>query len=121
MNDIYLRIKKIRKEHSLNQTEFSEKIAISRDVLAKMETRKSFPTIETLYNIVNVYHIDANWLLTGQGEMLKTTAPTLSTNYELVDYLKNEIKELKEENKRLLKENWELKGKVEYPPALSFK
>ncbi len=58
--------------------------------------------------IVNIYAIipDLNleWLLTGKGEMLKGETHSTPSNPELFDYLKSEIRELKEENKKLVME-----------------
>jgi len=69
MDNINMRIKELRKLNSLVQDNFAEKVGINRALLAKIETEKSTPTYETIVNIVNVFHISADWLLTGRGKM----------------------------------------------------
>jgi len=76
MSNICFRIKQLRNDISLSQDKFSDKIGISRDVLAKIETGKSMPTVETITNIVIYFHINSEWLLTGVGSMLKSEQST---------------------------------------------
>lgn len=64
------KIKEIRKEHSLSQTEFGEKIGVSRDVIKNIEldlNKKGIP-----YNIIKLicctFGINEDWLLYGTGE-----------------------------------------------------
>lgn len=64
------KIKEIRKEHSLSQTEFGEKIGVSRDVIKNIEldlNKKGIP-----YNIIKLicctFGINEAWLLYGTGE-----------------------------------------------------
>jgi transcriptional regulator with XRE-family HTH domain len=71
MIDIQDRIKAIRTENSLTQLEFSKQIDISRDNLAQIETKKSLPTISTIYNIVKIFNISFDWLITGNGKMIE--------------------------------------------------
>jgi len=47
-------IKKYRKTLGLTQKEFAKKIGITRDVLAKWETNKTFPRFETLINLFQI-------------------------------------------------------------------
>lgn len=63
------RIKEIRKEYGLNQTEFGEKLGVSRDVIKNIEldlNKKGIP-----YNIIKLicctFSINEDWLLYGTG------------------------------------------------------
>ncbi len=71
MNAIGLRIKEIRKANNVTQKQFAERIGITRDAIAQIETDKSLPNLETTNNIVKYYHIYLNWLITGEGPMIK--------------------------------------------------
>jgi len=48
-------LKKLRKEKSLSQEEFAEKINISRSAYAKYETGENEPTLENLKKIADFY------------------------------------------------------------------
>jgi transcriptional regulator with XRE-family HTH domain len=65
------RIKAIRKKLGLSQTDFAERIAISRSALAKIESGENRPSERTQLLICDKFGIDPNWLHTGQGERLK--------------------------------------------------
>jgi transcriptional regulator with XRE-family HTH domain len=66
MENIYQRIKELRKDLKLSQTEFAAKINATRDIIASIEGEKSYPTYTLLYEIVDNLHISAHWLLTGK-------------------------------------------------------
>lgn len=53
------------------------------------------------------------WIITGEGEKFLLTDDSISNDNNLTNYLKEENKELKEEMKRLIKENAILSAKVE--------
>jgi len=65
MKDIGYRIKCIRKEHNLNQTQFAKTIGISQGNLSEIEMGNSNPSAETLVSIRQQYNVNLNWLLTG--------------------------------------------------------
>jgi transcriptional regulator with XRE-family HTH domain len=65
MKDIGYRIKCIRKEHNLNQTQFAKTIGISQGNLSEIEMGNSNPSAETLVSIRQQNNVNLNWLLTG--------------------------------------------------------
>ena len=126
MSSIYIRIKLVRKSNSLTQLNFANKIGLTRDMVTKIELGKSTPTYETLLNIVNEFPINANWLLTGNGEMHNVSTiieevGTVKDSSELISYMKEQITELKTEVKEkdneiktLTKELTELRKDAEF-------
>lgn len=48
-------LKKLRKEKGMTQTEFAEKINMSRSAYAKYETGENEPTLENLKRIADFY------------------------------------------------------------------
>ena len=67
------RIKLIRHHFDLSQTEFGERIGLSRDAIANMEmNRLKNPGDQTLrYNLIcREFGINEEWLRTGKGSML---------------------------------------------------
>lgn len=65
MSDIGYRIKSIRKEMNLNQSQFARNIGISQGNLSEIEMGNSNPSAETLIAIKVKHNVNLNWLLTG--------------------------------------------------------
>jgi len=105
METIALKIKQIRKELSLTQKEFSEKIGIERSLLSHIEIGDSMPSIEFYSSIAKIFRINLNWLITGEGNMLVNDVAIKNNNSEIIEHLKDEIKlkdsEIKELNREL--------------------
>ena len=62
------RIKAARKAARLTQAELAEKIGISTNAVAKLETNVMNASLQTLLNIANVLDIDINYLLRDTDE-----------------------------------------------------
>ena len=63
------RIFELRNRLNLTQTEFGEKIGLTRNAIAAYECGNSNPTGTAIIAIVNVFHVNREWLETGEGEM----------------------------------------------------
>jgi transcriptional regulator with XRE-family HTH domain len=70
-DSIGFRIRKIRSEKKLTQGDFSNIIGIKQANLSHIENKGLKITIDILNKIISNFDIDANWLLTGKGEMLR--------------------------------------------------
>lgn len=62
-------IKKIRKELKLNQSEFAEKINVSRSLIGGLEKEYTALTDRVKEDIIRVYGVNPAYLETGEGEM----------------------------------------------------
>lgn len=62
------RIKKIRKDASVNQTEFAETLGLSRGHIAQVEIGNSVFSDRTIKDICRIYKVDEHWLRTGEGD-----------------------------------------------------
>lgn len=62
------RLKEVRKDKGLNQTDFANSINISQGLITDMERGKKQPTERTLQDICRVYNVSYEWLTTGEGE-----------------------------------------------------
>lgn len=62
------RIRGARKEAGLTQAELAEKIGISTNAVAKLETNLMTASLQTLVNIANVLGLDINYFLRGAGQ-----------------------------------------------------
>lgn len=63
------RIKNIRKELGLNQTEFAQKIGITQTSLSQIEGEKNGISYDVFKAIVAEFNVNPMWLMDGLGEM----------------------------------------------------
>ena len=63
------RIKQLRKQLKINQSEFGSRIGISRDTIANIEGNRI--EIKDIYvlSICKEFNVNEDWLRTGEGEM----------------------------------------------------
>lgn len=77
------RIKAIRKETGLTQTQFAESIGLSRIYITQCETGVINPSSRAIRDICRLYRINEEWLLNGTGEM----HPVLSRNQQIAEFV----------------------------------
>lgn len=65
------RIRKIRKDAKMNQTEFGEMIGASRGMIAKYETGLVLPDKSIRMLICQKFNVNEAWLETGEGDPYK--------------------------------------------------
>ena len=65
------RIKDLRSELKITGSEFANKIGISQGYLSDIENANSSPKKTLLLAISYIYNINYDWLLTGEGEMIR--------------------------------------------------
>lgn len=63
------RVKAVRMRLKMTQEEFAKKIKLKVFSISRYETGSRVPDTNTLQKLKEVYHVDLNWLLTGEGEM----------------------------------------------------
>jgi len=63
METIGKRIKDLRKELRLSQSEFAEKLLTTQDTVSLWELDKSIPTTEFIINICKTFSVSADYLL----------------------------------------------------------
>jgi len=57
------KIQKLRKEQGLTQEQFAEQLFVSRTAVSKWETGRGAPSMESLKQIANLFHITLDQLL----------------------------------------------------------
>ena len=65
------RIRKIRKDANMNQTEFGVSIGCSQTAVAKYEGGQVIPDKSVRLLICSKFHVSETWLETGEGEPYK--------------------------------------------------
>lgn len=63
------RIKAVRKALKLSQEKFADAIGLARNTVTQMEMGVLNPGKRTIADIVRVFNVNENWLLTGEGDM----------------------------------------------------
>lgn len=63
------RIKKIRRELDLTQSEFAAQIGATQNTLTGYETGRRNPSASVINNICKTFNVNEEWLRTGEGEM----------------------------------------------------
>lgn len=88
------RIKSIMEVYSLNQKQFAETIGVAQTTISSFFIRGSKPSSDILEQIVLKFpQIDARWLLTGEGKMIKEeeNVQVVSVGSEELPYITNDI------------------------------
>lgn len=68
------RIRQIRKDLNMNQTEFGDAIGATLAAYSKYETGKVLPDKATRMLICEKFHVNQTWLEAGEGEPYKVSA-----------------------------------------------
>lgn len=112
--DIIKRIREIMKYYELNISQFAEKTSIGQGNLSSMLNGNRTIGEGVLNKIIVTFEdINKDWLFDGKGEMLKSKhkqETTTQNNNELINYLKDTIREKDNEIGRLKEEVGRLKG-----------
>ena len=64
------RIKAVRKELALNQTDFGSRIGVKQGTVAAYENGSRIPLDSVIVSICREFGVSEHWLRTGEGEPL---------------------------------------------------
>lgn len=84
MNHPGKQISRLRKLHGLTQEEFASKSNVSRAYLARIETERQMPTIETLSKFADILLVPTGILLMGG---LNTSIPAHNKLHNVIEKL----------------------------------
>jgi len=109
--DFETRLKSLRKEKNLNQSEVAEELGIARTTYANYEQGKRFPGKENLIAIAEYFGVSIDYLLgeTDEKQSADKVINEISKDEELLEFY-NAIKE-NNELKRLFKHSKALSSK----------
>jgi transcriptional regulator with XRE-family HTH domain len=98
------RIKEVRKENNLNQTEFAEKIGSTIGAMSRYEIDKVIPNGVFIKQLCTTFYINEEWLKSGKGDkynsdkdskdLAEFTAKLLEDENEEIKYLMYKLLEL---------------------------
>lgn len=66
---MYKRLKQVREYFNLSQQEMADSLNLSKNGYWYYETGRREIRAEEIFSIIQLYNINANWLLTGEGAM----------------------------------------------------
>lgn len=66
-------IKQLRKGNNLSQTQFAEKLHVTRQAVSNWENNRNLPDLEMLIEINRVFHVSLDQLILGDDNMNKMT------------------------------------------------
>lgn len=117
MTNILKRIAHLAVNENITITELERIIGASKGVLSRALKNNTDIQAKWIAEIVDNYPLyNAEWLLTGAGEMLKTdtpvSAPIQAADTTIIDKLIKEVKDLSAENAVLKREIEELKEEI---------
>lgn len=69
--DISLRVKKLRNEKKLSQTEFAAALGTTQATISRYEKGDRQPEADFLAKLTTIYNVNLSWLLTGTGSMFQ--------------------------------------------------
>jgi transcriptional regulator with XRE-family HTH domain len=79
------KLKEIRKQHRLSQTEISNKLIMDQSSYSRYENDKTIPTIDIINRVVAVFGVSLDWIMeVGQVQKNNTSAKNIQTNNDYV-------------------------------------
>lgn len=70
------RITQLRKSLGLSQTDFGKTLGVSRGIIKNIDEHHTTPKPEFIDLICRTHNVNPDWLMTGEGNMLKTESET---------------------------------------------
>lgn len=90
------RIRELRKQKKLSQAAFGEKLGVSRDVINNIELGRVEPKEILIRHLCEAFHLNDQWLRTGEGEMYTANTEKELFTEMLADALKNDNEDVRE-------------------------
>ena len=72
-------IRALRELKNMSRREFGEALYVSKDVINNLERNRVAPTELMIKCICDTFHVNREWLETGEGEMFEPTAEQAET------------------------------------------
>ncbi|MCC0647338.1 helix-turn-helix domain-containing protein [Clostridioides sp. ZZV15-6598] len=85
-------LKRLRKERNLSQEQLAEMLNVSRQAISKWESNKTYPDIENLILLRNLFNVTLDDLIVNENkaEVEDTIVSSKLPNDNITDYNKNE-------------------------------
>ena len=104
------RVKQLRKELKLNQSDFGKRLGVTPAAISKIEKGENSPSEQTIKSICREFNVNYAWLKEGIGDIYSNLPETLldqvAEEYDLDELDKKIVKgymQLSKENRRAFK------------------
>ena len=84
MADFANRLKKLRKQMGLNQTQLAKRIGISKSLVSYYENRDRSPSPEMLIKLSKIFHVSTDYLLGLESEQVLIVSDLSEDDIEFV-------------------------------------
>ncbi|WP_318713538.1 S24 family peptidase [Treponema sp.] len=91
MSEISLRIKEIIEKLGISDSAFAKSIDVPQTTFSNMFVRESEPKPSWLQSIVRIHNINAEWLLTGEGEMFSRQGEEVPAVQDRIPILRQSV------------------------------
>lgn len=81
--ELYQKLKDLRKVHGYTQEELAELVGVSRQAISQWESVKSYPDIDNLYFLANLYELSLDELYDKRQAVTKE----VESSYKTIDPL----------------------------------
>ena len=88
------RVKQVREKLNLKQSELGALFDCSHAFISAVENDKNKLSVDNLIKLLVTYNVNINYILGGIGEMFITAQPSAQDKTELVQTVKDTMKEL---------------------------
>jgi transcriptional regulator with XRE-family HTH domain len=108
------RILSIIKYLQLSPSDFAEEIGVQRSSISHLISGRNKPSLEFIQKILSRFpEVNADWILTGNGEMIKGRISTVPGEIPFTEPLVKENKNLPEQEKTVLPRTTSKKKNIE--------
>lgn len=97
MDEIKIRIKKLRAKENMNQTDFAKKLNVSQNMITRYENGLTIPPDRVISDICREFNVNEEWLRHGTGDMYRKMTKEEETLQHLEKLLKNEKNQLRKD------------------------
>lgn len=91
VNEFKLRLKMVRKELKMTQTEFAKELGISKPTYVRYELGQMYPPISILDILIRKFSINGHWFIKGEGDMFQDMNSEDLLSISLADPRKAEL------------------------------
>ncbi len=85
MGNLGARLREARTELGITQTDIAKRIGVNPSAINQIERGSTRPSLATIESVSEAYKINADWLLTGRGEMFVGSGNVISPTHLLVN------------------------------------
>lgn len=92
MVDFGDRLKELRKQIGLNQSELAEKMSVTKSVISYYENRERAPSPEILIKLASIFHVSTDYLLGLENEQVLNVSDLNKEDIELLQHTLEALK-----------------------------